>query len=1103
MNTNYTKSIRSSLVLSLVLATSLKPIYAHAASNQLSTIGGINNYETAAKVATTNWTTSKDVVLVSGEGFADAVSATILAKQLNAPILLTTSSSLDENAKNALNLLKAQNVYIIGGTASISQSVRNLLLDSKYNLIELGGKDRYETNIAVANELVKLGASTENIMLVSGEGFADVLSATPIAAAKGQLLLLGNNSPSSMKSTLDFIKSNNCKVTVIGTNFSINDNIYKSVGAIKRVSGGSNRFETNLNVLNEFKNDLKYDKIFISNAGGDRYSDALIASSLAGKSVAPLLLLDDNTNVSTNNALNYIKNMSNSTTELNIVKSSDAISDTIIEKIKSLTSSANTNSDSPTVGSVSSNGLNQIKVVFNTDLDKDSAEQITNYQLDGATLNSNSSATLQDDNRTVLITFPNPFTQYTTVNFTVNSSILSKNKNNNITKYDEKITFSDTTPPKLESLTMRGGNKLIVKFSKPIRMTNNDLSSMKINRQSVSNYGLNLSMTTLGEKSDVWADKVELYFNSPLPIGNNTFTMPNGELGKKFDSAGGFTISAFSSNFSVESISGVPQVTSVTYDNAGAIFINYNRPMDKQSALECSNYTLNGSNIGVGSSNIEFVKGSNDQIVKISGLNYLIKNDSNELVIKDNLKDTYGTQLTQTTMKFNNEVNSTKPQVTSVNITDNKTIRVKFNKPVSYSYATNKSNYKILKSDGSDISYKIKSIDAINEGDSNFNQSFNIKFDDYDALKDSRYSITIRNIIDTSSALNIMDDYTTNISGFGTEGVKVSEIVRAVDNSQDVVIFFNKAMNESSLLNSNNYYFVDGTGKTNNLPSSVSISTGSDGKSVTLSFPTSYIISNGYGEQNVLKIGVTNVTDKNGQSLDSIAYCANVSTNYNNGPKLISGSSKLTYDGNDIKVKFSLTAPLDIVNLNDFKVCSQTPDSIFVDGTDITLTFKAGIDKNQKIDTINNCGGSTVLNVSGGLSVDVAGRKLQGNSDTVLIPPRTLPKLWYASSNIGSGSNSSVSIVFNESIDSNIRSTYTDDFIFTNKRTGEKLNVLSVDVNGSTLTFNFNYGSMKVGDSIDVRATDISSNISIRSNVDSTLYIPSGDDLKNRTLIVH
>ena len=143
------------------------------------------------QVATKNWTTSKNVILVPGEGYADAVSASTFAKKLDAPILLTIAEALNQNTSAALTLLGAENIHMVGGNASISLNIRNKL-KFKYKLIELGGKNRYETNVAVANELVHLGVDSSNVMMVGGEGFSDALSVAPIASAKEEILLLAN-----------------------------------------------------------------------------------------------------------------------------------------------------------------------------------------------------------------------------------------------------------------------------------------------------------------------------------------------------------------------------------------------------------------------------------------------------------------------------------------------------------------------------------------------------------------------------------------------------------------------------------------------------------------------------------------------------------------------------------------------------------------------------------------------------------------------------------------------------------------------------------------------------------------------------------------------
>ena len=96
----------------------------------------------------------------------------------------------------------------------------------------------------------------------------------------------------SMQSVINFVKTNNSKVTVVGTSNVISDDMYSKLGAVERVNGGANRFETNMNVLNKFASDLKADKLYVANASGDGFADALVASALAGNTASPLVLVD-------------------------------------------------------------------------------------------------------------------------------------------------------------------------------------------------------------------------------------------------------------------------------------------------------------------------------------------------------------------------------------------------------------------------------------------------------------------------------------------------------------------------------------------------------------------------------------------------------------------------------------------------------------------------------------------------------------------------------------------------------------------------------------------------------------------------------------------
>jgi putative cell wall-binding protein len=335
MSKKILKPLVSLGIMSLVIITVLPANPVKAAVGQVTRRSGADRYTTAAQVATSNWTTSDNVVLVSGEGYADAVSASELAKRLDAPILVTTADALDPNTSVALFSLEAKNVYVIGGNASISQDVRDSL-KSKYKLTELGGANRYETNMAVATELVKLGVDASNVMMVGGEGFSDALSVAPIASAKGQILLLANNDTSCMKPAIDFVTKNKSKVTVVGTTNVISDKMYNTVNGTSRVNGGTDRFDTNLKVLAAFSTTLNFNKVYIANASNDGYADALVASAVAGKTGAPLVLLDSQTSQATANAIDYIKTNIPKTSDLNVIGGTGVVTNDTVDIINGI-----------------------------------------------------------------------------------------------------------------------------------------------------------------------------------------------------------------------------------------------------------------------------------------------------------------------------------------------------------------------------------------------------------------------------------------------------------------------------------------------------------------------------------------------------------------------------------------------------------------------------------------------------------------------------------------------------------------------------------------------------------------------------------------------
>ncbi|MCG4581240.1 cell wall-binding repeat-containing protein, partial [Clostridium cochlearium] len=268
-------------------------------------------------------------ILASGEGYADALCATPLAKSKNAPILLTKQNSLNEDTLKELKRLGVKQVYIIGGNGSVSKEVEYKVKSIAKNIERIQGEDRYETSVKVAE---KLGENDE-IMLASGEGYADALSAAPVAAIKGIPIIL-TKAKELPQSSKEYIKSTGVTTTyVIGGTASIADSLKKSVPGSKRVYG-KDRFETNAEVIKAFSIEFDFKNAYVAlGAGstGSEFADALSGSAIAARSKAPVILTGQILN---NETRNLAKEKFYPTTKITVLGGVENISDKIVNQIK-------------------------------------------------------------------------------------------------------------------------------------------------------------------------------------------------------------------------------------------------------------------------------------------------------------------------------------------------------------------------------------------------------------------------------------------------------------------------------------------------------------------------------------------------------------------------------------------------------------------------------------------------------------------------------------------------------------------------------------------------------------------------------------------------
>ena len=113
-------------------------------------ISGRNRYETALAIAKRSFNDNENVVLASGQVFADSLSAVSLTKKHNAPIILTEFENLTKKTKEYLN--KKESIYIVGGFKTIDKDIlANITSEEKYER----NKERIKDQIKSLEEEAK------------------------------------------------------------------------------------------------------------------------------------------------------------------------------------------------------------------------------------------------------------------------------------------------------------------------------------------------------------------------------------------------------------------------------------------------------------------------------------------------------------------------------------------------------------------------------------------------------------------------------------------------------------------------------------------------------------------------------------------------------------------------------------------------------------------------------------------------------------------------------------------------------------------------------------------------------------------------------------
>ena len=268
-------------------------------------IDGRDRIETAINISKKNYDKAKSVIVVRHDLFPDSMTASVLAKLKDAPILLNPTAKLDSRVGDEIKRLGAEEVIIVGGQDSVSEKVREDLkvYDADKNVERIAGADRYGTSEMVAKRVVGITGKKNTGVVASGQVFPDALSVGTFASREGYPILLVKKDlvPSQIQNAIKDLDINKTYIAG-GTNTISKSTEAKLPNVVERMAGPT-RYETSVAIAKSKFGASKEAYI----ASGEEFADALVISPISGKFNRPTLLVSRNKN-SNSSVKTYIRN---------------------------------------------------------------------------------------------------------------------------------------------------------------------------------------------------------------------------------------------------------------------------------------------------------------------------------------------------------------------------------------------------------------------------------------------------------------------------------------------------------------------------------------------------------------------------------------------------------------------------------------------------------------------------------------------------------------------------------------------------------------------------------------------------------------------------
>lgn len=233
----------------------------------------------------------RSVIIATGEGYHDALSASGIAGLEDAPVLITPTASLGGQAREEIQRLQPETAYVVGGPMSVSEGVLDEVRSLGVGVVRLSGEAAPDTAVEVYNS--RRGDWGQTAVVAASTGYWDALAAAPYAyAADAPMFLTGPDGLLGQKTVDAILGGGFTRVLVSGGPLSVSEGVVGQLPGVEVVRrSGQSALETSAEVATWARGEA-LDGNALAVASSSSYHDALTGAPLAGMLRAPLVLVD-------------------------------------------------------------------------------------------------------------------------------------------------------------------------------------------------------------------------------------------------------------------------------------------------------------------------------------------------------------------------------------------------------------------------------------------------------------------------------------------------------------------------------------------------------------------------------------------------------------------------------------------------------------------------------------------------------------------------------------------------------------------------------------------------------------------------------------------